>query len=93
MTPLVLMIVLAVVAFLVGLGIGLLHNRVKPTDALMTHNTKIKEITSWLRKEKDQMLNELATRHVELSPLAAAVIVKIADEIETRFIRKDTRCE
>lgn len=89
MTTLIFLIVCATVIFLVGLGIGLLHSRVKPADAVNNHNAQIKEITTWLRREKDQLLNDLSERHTESSP-ASATVVKIADEIEKRFMRKGT---
>lgn len=79
------------VGFFIGLAVGLLHGRTKAADATIQNNTNIKEITSWLRREQDQLLSQLAAKHVEISPLAAAVIVKVADEIEKRFMCKDTR--
>lgn len=82
-----------VVGFLIGLTIGLFHNCTTSTDEMLKNNTTIKEITSWLRKEQDQMLSQLSAKHTELSPLVATVIVKVADEIEKRFIRKDVRCK
>jgi uncharacterized membrane-anchored protein YhcB (DUF1043 family) len=79
------------VGFLIGLAVGILHKRTTATEEMLKNNTNIKEITSWLRREQDNMLSQLSAKHVELSPFAAAVIVKVADEIEKRFIHKDIR--
>jgi hypothetical protein len=87
----IIMFVGAIIAFFVGLGVGLLHNRQTQSHSLMHHNAVVKQVANWLRTDKDEILSDVALRQTEMSPLVSNIIVKVADNIEARFLQKDCR--